>query len=194
MIRYMYETKTFEIPELTGISQKNIDEHLKLYAGYVKHTNLILEELKQAEAEGAEAYKLAEIRRRFAFEFDGMRNHERFFTQFEGGAQSLDLDSTLGQKIEAQYGSFDAFLDDFKKTASVRGVGWVILYYDKEQDLLVNHWVDEQHLGHLTGLTPVLTLDLWEHAYVGDYWSSGKGQYINDFLANLNWGVVAGRL
>lgn len=190
----MYETKTFEIPELTGISQKNIDEHLKLYAGYVKHTNLILEELKQAEAEGAEAYKLAEIRRRFAFEFDGMRNHERFFTQLEGGAQSLDLDSPLGQKIEAQYGSFDAFLDDFKKTALVRGVGWVILYYDKERDLLVNHWVDEQHLGHLTGLTPVLTLDLWEHAYVGDYWSSGKGQYIDDFLANLNWGVVAGRL
>lgn len=190
----MYEAKTFDIPELTGISTKNIEEHLKLYSGYVNHTNLILEELKTAETEGAEAYKLAEIRRRFAFEFDGMRNHEVFFSQFEGGAQTLDLDSTLGQKIEAQYGSFDAWLVDFKKATGVRGVGWVILYHDAEKDLLVNHWVDEQHLGHLTGLTPVLALDLWEHAYVGDYWSSGKGQYIDDFLSNVNWGVVAGRL
>jgi Fe-Mn family superoxide dismutase len=190
----MYEAKTFDIPELTGISAKNIEEHLKLYSGYVNHTNLILGELKNTEAEGADAYKLAEIRRRFAFEFDGMRNHELFFGQFEGGAQALNLDSTLGQKIEAQYGSYDAWLADFKRTTGVRGVGWAILYYDAERDLLVNHWVDEQHLGHLTGLNPVLTLDLWEHAYVGDYWSSGKGQYIDDFLANVNWEVVSGRI
>jgi len=190
----MYEAKSFNIPELTGISAKNIEEHLKLYSGYVNHTNLILKELETTDTEGADAYKLAEIRRRFAFEFDGMRNHELFFRQFEGGVQALNLDSSLGQKIEAQYGSYDAWLADFKRTTGVRGVGWTILYYDAERDLLVNHWVDEQHLGHLTGLKPVLTLDLWEHAYVGDYWSSGKGQYIDDFLANVNWEVVAGRI
>jgi len=190
----MYEAKSFDIPELTGISAKNIEEHLKLYSGYVNHTNLILKELKATNAEGADAYKLAEIRRRFAFEFDGMRNHELYFGQFEGGAQSLNLDSSLGQKIEAQYGSYDAWLADFKRTTGVRGVGWVILYYDAERDLLINHWVDEQHLGHLTGLKPVLTLDLWEHAYVGDYWSSGKGQYIDDFLASVNWEIIGGRI
>ncbi len=190
----MYEAKTFTIPELKGISTKNIEEHLKLYTGYVNHTNLILRELQESEAEGVEAYKLSEIRRRFAFEFDGMRNHEFFFSQFEEGPQALDLDSPLGQKIESQYGSYDTWLDDFKKVTGVRGVGWGILYYDAKQDLLINHWIDEQHLGHLTGLTPILMLDLWEHAYVGDYWSSGKGQYIDDFFLNLNWELISKRL
>ena len=69
--------KKFEIPELAGISQKNIEEHLKLYAGYVKHANLIqykIEELKGQEGESV--YIMSELRRRFGFEFGGMKNHE----------------------------------------------------------------------------------------------------------------------
>ena len=71
-----------------------------------------------------------------------------------------------------------------------RGIGWAILYYDQHSDRLVNAWVDEQHLGHLTGISPVLMLDMWEHSFVADYQPSGKKQYVEDFFANLNWQTV----
>lgn len=184
-----FEEKQFNIPELKGISKTNIEEHLKLYAGYVKHANLILsmiEQYGQVDAEDGK-YSLAEIQRRFSFEFDGMRNHEIYFSHFEGGAQELSADSALKKAIEEEWGSFDTWLARFKTIAATRGVGWAILYYDKHTGRLLNNWNDEQHLGHLTGLTPVLALDMWEHSYVADYQPSGKKKYIEDFFANLNW-------
>ena len=65
-----------------------------------------------------------------------------------------------------------------------------ILSYDKETDSLVNGWVDEQHLGQLSKTIPVFAIDMWEHSYVGDYWSSGKKQYVEDFFKNVNWSVA----
>lgn len=185
-----YEVKTFDIPELKGISAKAIEEHLKLYQGYVTHTNLILEKIAALQDDESAAYGLAEMQRRFAFEFDGMRNHEYYFAALEGGATPLSEDSILKKAIEDEWGSFDAWLGRFKTIAKTRGIGWAILYYDTEQDRLLNDWVDEQHLGHLTGLAPILALDMWEHSFVGDYWPSGKGTYIDDFFENLNWNVI----
>jgi len=185
-----YDAKKFNIPELKGMSQKSIDEHYKLYEGYVKHTNLILEELQKDAGEGIEAYKCSEMRRRLAFEFDGMRNHEFYFAGLEEGAQSVNKDSDLYTAIEETYGSFDAWKKQFTELAKTRGVGWAILYFDKENNALISSWVDEQHFGHLTGLSPILALDMWEHSFVGDYWPSGKGQYIDDYFENLNWRVI----
>ena len=68
----------------------------------------------------------------------------------------------------------------------MRGVGWMILWYDPVSEKLINSWIDEQHLGQLNGCKIVLALDMWEHAYVPDYFSSGKKQYIEDFFVNLN--------
>lgn len=186
----MYQPKQFNIPELKGISQKNIEEHLKLYEGYVKHTNLILSKIAEIGSDENRAYELSETQRRFGFEFDGMKNHELYFSSLEGGSQNLSSDSVLKSAIEKEWGSFEAWLTRFKTIAKTRGIGWAILFYDKSADKLLNAWVDEQHLGHLTGMVPVLALDMWEHSFVGDYWPSGKPQYIEDFFANLNWTVV----
>jgi Fe-Mn family superoxide dismutase len=189
--KYMkYETQKFNIPELKGMSQKSIDEHYALYEGYVKHTNLILEEIERGAGEGADAYKYSEMRRRLSFEFDGMRNHEFYFRGLEGGARAPDANSNLYEAITESYGSFDAWKTQFIGLAKTRGVGWAMLYFDKDNGGLISSWVDEQHFGHLTGLSPILGLDMWEHAFVGDYWPSGKGQYIEDFFENLNWGVI----
>lgn len=185
-----YEIKQFDIPELKGMSPRSIEEHLKLYEGYVKHTNLILEKIEKLKDDEDSAYALSEMQRRFAFEFDGMRNHEYYFSSLEGGSTALSKDGDLYTSIEKEWGSYDKWLERFKTIAKTRGVGWAMLYYDKEADRLVNDWVDEQHLGHLTGLVPILALDMWEHSFVGDYWPSGKGQYIDDFFENLNWSVV----
>ena len=62
-----------------------------------------------------------------------------------------------------------------------------MLYFDKHTKRLLTQWVDEQHFGHLTGLPPVLALDMWEHSFVADYQPSGKKNYVEDFFANLNW-------
>ena len=182
-----YTARSFNIPELKGISQTNIDEHLKLYAGYVNNTNKILTDLKN---ESIDAYAQSEMQRRLGFEFDGMRNHEFYFASLEGRPKALASDSLLKDEIAKEWGSFDAWLERFKALAKTRGVGWAILYYDKHAERLINAWIDEQHLGHLTGLSPVLCLDMWEHSFVADYQPSGKGQYIEDFFENLNWEVI----
>lgn len=186
-----FTAKTFTVPTLIGISAKNIEEHLKLYAGYVKHTNLILEKITEYTKDAeTNAYVLGELQRRFSFEFDGMRNHEYYFASLESGPQAINTESALYKKITEQFGSYDAWLMRFKAIALTRGIGWAILYYDTQTDKLLNTWVEEQHLGHLTGLTPILALDVWEHAYVADYHPSGKKQYVEDFFTNLNWGVI----
>ncbi|MBI2087011.1 MAG: hypothetical protein HYT69_02465 [Candidatus Zambryskibacteria bacterium] len=163
-----FEEKKFNIPKLKGISEKNIEEHLKLYAGYVKNVNELLSE--------------KEYNRRFPFEFNGMRNHEVYFSHFEGGSTPL---TPGGPLIQA---GFD--LERFKKIALTRGIGWAMLYYDRASKQLIHSWVDEQHLGQLSGCTLILALDMWEHSYVADYQPSGKKDYVEDFFVNLNWGNV----
>lgn len=185
-----FTPKTFNIKELAGIGSKNIEEHLKLYKGYVTNANLILKKIEEYSKDPeANAYVISELQRRFSFEFDGMRNHEYYFAQFEGGYVPSS-DSLLKEKITQTWGTIEAWFSQFKALAMTRGVGWAMLYYDAQSDKLLHSWVEEQHLGQLVGLTPILCLDMWEHAYVYDYPTSEKKKYIEAFFANLNWGVV----
>ncbi len=160
-----FEEKKFNIPKLKGISEKTIEEHLKLYSGYVKNANELI-------ARG-------EYDRRFPFEFNGMRNHEIYFSHFEGGSTPLTADGPLTQA------GFD--LEKFKTLALTRGVGWAMLLWDPISKQLIYNWVDEQHLGQLNSCIPILCLDMWEHSFVADYQPSGKKQYVEDFFENLNW-------
>lgn len=185
-----FETKTFSFPQLKGISEKTMKEHLKLYAGYVKHTNLILEQIQELKKDAEKnAYLLGEINRRLGFEYNGMRNHEVYFESLSGSATPLS-DNTLMRLITDTWGSYDAWLAEFKAIATTRGVGWAMLYYDRKDNGLLNAWVDEQHLGQLQGCDLILGLDMWEHSFVADYQPSGKKQYIEDFFENLNWSVI----
>ncbi|MDP1625428.1 MAG: Fe-Mn family superoxide dismutase [bacterium] len=186
-----FEEKKFNIPELIGMSASNIEEHLKLYSGYVKHSNLILEKIAELSNDAATAeantYQIGELQRRFGFEFDGMRNHEFYFAHLEGGAKDIDVNGNLAKAIAEEWGSFDAWLARFKAIAMTRGIGWAVLYLDPTTGRLVNAWIDEQHLGHLTAAKPILMLDMWEHSFVADYKPSGKKKYVEDFFTNLNW-------
>lgn len=191
----MFVESKFEIPKLKGISEKNIEEHLKLYAGYVKNANLILEKIEELSKDADKnAYLLGELSRRFSFEFNGIYNHEYYFEQFEGGHKPHSLESDLKKKIEEQWGSFDNWLQKFKILATTRGIGWAMLYFDSGTKTLINSWVDEQHLGQLNGCETILALDMWEHSFVADYHPSGKKNYIEDFFANINWQIVENRM
>ena len=189
-----YEAKQFNIPELVGISQETVDLHLGLYQGYVKHVNLINDKIKAFSNDMENnAYAIAEMQRRLGFEFGGMRNHEYYFTQFEGGVESLK-DGKLKEMIEIQWGSVENWYKEFTNIAMTRGVGWAMLYIDRNTDQLVQTWVDEQHLGQLADLDIILALDMWEHSYMRDYLPSAKKDYVTAFFNNLNWDVVAGRV
>jgi superoxide dismutase, Fe-Mn family len=182
-----YEPKQFNIGELKGLSKVSIDEHIKLYEGYIKHVNLIGEQLSNKT--GLE-YSDREMQRRLGFEFGGMKNHEIYFDSLSDGAKEINKESELYKAIENEWGSFDKWLGLFKQTAQTRGVGWTILYFDKENNKLLNTWVDEQQFGHLPGTKAILALDMWEHSFVLDYKPSGKVQYIEDFFQNLNWSKI----
>lgn len=185
-----YQEKKFNIPELGGLSKKQIEVHLGLYAGYVKHVNLIREKL-QALREDPEknAYLIAELRRRFSFEFDGMRMHEYYFEELEEGARESNSASKLVAAAEKKYGGFEQFVRHVKEVSGTRGIGWVVVYYDSAADELHTIFVADHELGHLAGLPIILAVDLWEHAYMVDYVPSEKGEYIDAFLQNLNWSI-----
>lgn len=186
-----FKIKEFNIGELAGISEKTIEEHLKLYKGYVNNTNTIFNKLSELKSDPEKnAYALAELQRRLGFEFGGMRNHEIYFSSLSGGAKEINKEGEFYKSLEKEWGSFERFLEHFKFVATTRGIGWSMLYHDKASNKLIISWLDEQHIGHLAGCSIILALDMWEHSYYLDYTPTEKKKYIESFFANLNWEVI----
>lgn len=188
-----YSPKTFNLPALPGLSEKQVKVHLTLYEGYVKHVNLIMSTIAQyekTEDEGGQ-YAIAEMRRRLPFEFDGMRMHEYYFSQFEGGSQAPNPESALSKLAAERYSK--GLEGHVRDVAKARGIGWVVVYADPSAKTLQTVFVNDHELGQLSGLPILLALDLWEHAYMVDYVPAEKKNYIDAFFANLNWSVVEDR-
>ena len=192
MHMYTYEAKTFNLPSMEGISDESVKQHIGLYEGYVKNFNAISAKLVEYAVDTEKnAHALSELIRRKSFEFDGMRLHEHYFEQFEGGAKVLDENSALGTALKNEYhGHFNEY---FKAIGSMRGPGWAILYYDTVGKQFQAGFAGEQHQGHFVTLPIILALDVWEHAFILDYGAAGKGKYIEAFFKNLNWGVMEKR-
>lgn len=190
----IYTEQKFDIPELDGISKKSIEEHVGLYAGYVKNFNAISALLPEyAKDSEKHTHALSELIRRRSFEFGGMRLHEIYFSQFEGGATPLSLDGVFAKLMGAEYHKPEYFIAMFRAIALMRGPGWALLYYDPVGRQLLTGFSGEQHVGHFATLPILLALDVWEHAFLLDYGAQGKGKYIDAFFKNLNWKVVESR-
>ncbi len=189
-----YTAQTYEFPELAGISKKQLEIHIALYEGYVKHSNLILEKIEKLRAEDAagNAFLIQELNRRLAFEFDGMRMHEFYFPQLEGGAQEVQGGPFM-DLVNKSYGSWEQFIKNLKEICGTRGIGWTVVYYDPMARKLITAWVMEHMNGQYASLPILLAIDMWEHAYMVDYIPSEKNQYVEAFLNNLNWEVVEKR-
>jgi len=189
---YTYEARRFNLPSMEGISDESVKQHIGLYEGYVKNFNTISAKLVEyAEDTEKNAHALSELIRRKSFEFDGMRLHEHYFEQFEGGPKAFDESSPLGTTFTKEYhGHFNEY---FKSIGNMRGPGWAILYYDPVGKQFQAGFAGEQHQGHFVTLPIILALDVWEHAFILDYGAAGKGKYIDAFFKNLNWEVMEGR-
>ncbi len=189
-----YTAQTFTIPKLEGISQKSVEDHLGLYAGYVKNFNALSALLPEyAQDSEKHAHALSEIIRRRSFEFGGMRLHELYFAQFEGSSTPLTTSSPLMTQLEAEYTKVEHFLAMFRAVALMRGPGWALLYWDPLQKQFLIGFSGEQHQGHFATLPIILALDVWEHAYLLDHGAQGKAAYVDAFFKNLNWSVVEKR-
>ncbi|MCB1181669.1 MAG: superoxide dismutase [Chlamydiia bacterium] len=189
-----YAAKDFStLLGMEGFSDYTLNTHFTLYKGYVKNTNLLLEILDQYMKEGKEnTPQYAEIKRRVMWEFDGMRLHEDYFSNLGGKNASLDQNSPLYKRIVQDFGSYDRWKQDFVNTGAMRGIGWVVLYRDPVHERLMNTWISEHDKGHMAGGTPILIMDVWEHAYMLDY-GLDRLSYIEAFFKNINWDVVSKR-
>ncbi|NGX51113.1 MAG: Superoxide dismutase [Fe] [Chlamydiae bacterium] len=177
---------------LPGLSDSLLKMHFTLYAGYVKNTNALavaLSEMREDKSDRSIAY--GALKRRFAWEFDGMYLHELYFGNL-GGKTPLNSKSSLYKKIVSNYGSYEAWERNFKATGLIRGIGWVILYLDPIGGFINNIWVDEHNINHLPGGTPLLIMDVWEHAYITEF-GLNRGRYIDVFFDNIDWSVVQKR-
>ncbi len=180
-----YSEITFNLPAMTGLSAKQIEAHLKLYAGYVKNTNAINTKLAELMTDSAtNILALSELTRRYGFEWNGMRLHEIYFSGLGGNGI---IEGVLANKIAEQFGSIDAWKTEVKLMSMMRGIGWVLLIHDASANILKNIWVSDHEIGHLAGTNVLFALDVWEHAYLVDYLPSQRADYVTAVFANLNW-------
>jgi Fe-Mn family superoxide dismutase len=178
---------------MAGFSETLLKNHFTLYQGYVTNTNKLLDTLAAMAKDGRIGTpEYAELKRRLGFEFNGMRVHEYYFENLGGKAAPERL-GKLGKKLVDDFGSWDAWEKDFKGTGAMRGIGWAILYEDGATGRLLNQWINEHETGHLAGGTPILVMDVFEHAFMIDY-GLKRADYIEAFFKNIDWAAVESRL
>jgi Fe-Mn family superoxide dismutase len=178
---------------MEGFSEAALKDHFALYQGYVKNTNTCLQLLAEAgKTNQLAAPGTAEVRRRFGWEWNGMRLHELYFENL-GGKDPLDPKSDLATALKESFGSLEAWTADFKGTGKQRGIGWAALVYDHWSKRLMNTWISEHDGGHLGACPILLIMDVFEHAFIRDY-GLARADYIEAFFKNIQWDVVEKRL
>jgi Fe-Mn family superoxide dismutase len=139
--------------------------------------------------------EFSELKRRLGFEHNGMVLHEHYFGNLRRhGDRGPGRDSAFRKAVESSWGSYQQWESDFTSVGGMRGVGWVICYQDPATGTLANYWVDMHESGHVSGFTPVLVMDVWEHAFILDYAPKDRPKYIDAFLSNVDWRAVESRL
>ncbi len=189
-----YEAKKYDhLLGTPGFSDALLKNHFTLYEGYVKNTNTLLELLKKMLDEGWHTSPgFAEAKRRFGWEFNGMRLHELYFENMNKEGSAQNTERSLHELIVKQFGSYENWEKDFKATGAMRGIGWAMLNYDKETGMLFNVWANEHDVGHLAGTKILMIMDVFEHAFMLDY-GLKRADYIETFFKAIDWDIVEKR-
>jgi superoxide dismutase, Fe-Mn family len=181
--------------DLDGISRKTMEDHYKLYQGYVKKTNEcrgILKEFDYGEIEGNQVYSpLRAVSVDYTFALLGFKNHDLYFGHL-GGEGGADPQGRIADKLEDEYpGGVEMWKQAVRKAAKAAR-GWVMLGYDLNDGSVFNYILDTQNLWAVYNMVPILAIDVYEHAYVGDFGATpdGRGEYVEAFFRNLDWDHV----
>ena len=174
--------------ELDGISRETVDAHYKLYQGYVSKRNEILGKLSSVDWSTAnQVYSdVRSLKVELSFAIGGIKNHEIYFEHL--GGSGGDPSGVVADLIARDFGSVQAWRQDLKATG-MAGRGWAWTAYDWDEGRLFNYVGDAQNTFPIWNATPLVALDVYEHAYFMDY-GTDRGAYIDAFLANLDWSVV----
>jgi Fe-Mn family superoxide dismutase len=179
-----------ELLEMDGISRAAVEAHYKLYEGYVNKRNEILTKLAEVDLSTAnQVYSdVRALKIDLTFAVGGVKNHEIYFEHLGGGGGNPD--GAIGSLIERDFGSIVAWRADLKATG-MGGRGWAWTAYDWDEQRLFNYIGDAQNTFPIWNATPLVALDVYEHAYFLDY-QTDRASYIEAFFNNLDWGVVNG--
>ncbi|MGC4121462.1 MAG: Fe-Mn family superoxide dismutase [Myxococcales bacterium] len=191
-----YKVREFpHLKGLKGLSDVQIEQHLKLYEGYVKQTNLLREQITDMVAKGQSDQPIfAELVRRLPFEQNGMVLHEYYFDNMIPNGGDLPKGGALNKAIDESFGSIDNYKKELMSMAKMRGIGWVMTLQDPTTGWLCNRWVTQHEQGNIAGYRPVLVLDVWEHAFTVDYKPTERAKYLDAWFANVNWKKVEERV
>ena len=176
--------------ELDGISRQTIEAHYKLYQGYVAKRNEILGKLAEVDVSAAnQVYSdIRALKVDLSFAVGGVKNHEVYFEHL--GGDGGDPDGPIGTLVRRDFGSIDSWRADLKATG-MAGRGWAWTAYDWDEGRLFNYVGDAQNTFPIWNATPLVALDVYEHAYFLDF-QTDRAAYIEAFLKNLDWTVVNG--
>jgi Fe-Mn family superoxide dismutase len=174
--------------ELDGISRETIEAHYKLYEGYVNKRNEIMGKLAEIELDAAnQVYSdVRALKVELSFALGGIKNHEIYFEHLGGGGG--DPDGAIGRLITRDFGSAAAWRADLKATG-MAGRGWAWTAYDWDEGRLFNYLGDAQNTYPIWNATPLVALDVYEHAYFIDF-QTDRASYIDAFYDNLDWDTV----
>ncbi|HEX5800228.1 MAG TPA: Fe-Mn family superoxide dismutase [Gaiellaceae bacterium] len=174
--------------QLDGISRTSVEAHYKLYEGYVAKRNEILGKLGGADAGSAnQTYsELRALKVELSFAVGGIKNHEIYFEHL--GGDGGDPRGSIADLIGRDFGSVEAWRSDLKATG-MAGRGWAWTAYDWDEGRLFNYIGDAQNTFPIWNATPLVALDVYEHAYFLDFQTDRAG-YIDTFFDNLDWAVV----
>lgn len=175
--------------ELPGFSSEGVETHLGLYKGYVEAVNHLNQRIPREDDQAT----VAELRRRWGWEFNGMRLHESFFEALSVDPGPLDEHEGLETTLSDHFGSAQAWEEDLRNLALTRGIGWAALVQDAADGRTWNVWFEEHAGGIPAGCRVLLVLDLFEHAYFPDH-GSDRASYLDVLWPRIDWAVVADRL
>ncbi len=180
--------------DITVVKREQYEAHMRLYEGYVNQINKNDSILSQGEAQRDQANTTfgwyRELKRGETFALDGVILHELYFENI--GGETRELNEEIIVSIEQDFGSIERWTEDFTATAKASR-GWAILCYDQRSRSLRNISLDQHDLGNIAYSAPILVLDMYEHAYFLQY-ADNKAEYIKNFMENINWTVVSGRM
>lgn len=178
--------------KMDGLSASQIEQHLKLYKGYVGKSNEIAAKLKEVDITSANATysPLRELLMEQSFAVNGVIYHELYFGNL-GGA-GTEPTGELKSSLEERYGSVGKFMD-FLKASGKSMRGWVVVGYNLRGGFIDTFGLDTHNIWSPAGFVPLLVLDVYEHAYMIDY-GIDRAKYLDAFASNIDWQVVAKRL
>jgi len=194
----IYKPKTFNLSGLTGISDKTLEMHFKLYEGYVTNTNTLTERITAILSGGTvnpeEMPAYSELTRRLGFEYNGMVLHEYYFGNMKKGGGGDAPRGDFRTAVEKSFPSYEIWKAGFVSVGKMRGVGWSICFLDPTNGRVSNHWIELHQTGSVAGFVPLLVMDVWEHAFLLDYKPADRPKYIEAFMSNCDWSVVEKRM